>query len=110
LAAIVLAAGAAGIGGIGDLPGSDSRDGSFFFSVSEPGPAADVEGEEPPITSVRLWSNGDSTSFFMSVGLFDQMAALGASLTQPEAEYQNGTGLITVEYFDWPSYLRSEMA
>jgi hypothetical protein len=45
----------------------------------------------------------------MSVALRDLVVARGGQLAQPEAEYQNGTGLITAEYFDWFAYLRSEM-
>jgi hypothetical protein len=44
------------------------------------------------------------------VELAASLVARGAAMTQPQAEYQNGSGLITSEYFDWPAYLQSEMA
>ncbi len=114
VALIVVSVQAGGLDEIRSQVGLGSQAGVDEVSVSLADPAATpvvASGvEKPSITSVRLWSNGDSTSFFMSVGFFDAMVARGAALTQPEAEYQNGSGLITPEYFDWPAYIRTEMA
>jgi len=59
---------------------------------------------------VRLWSNGDSTSYFMSVALAQMMLERGAAATQPAPEYKVSSGLLNPGYFDWPAYIAAEMA
>jgi hypothetical protein len=82
-----------------------------------PSPAATQPPPPPPpppptgsLAGVRIWSNGDSTSFFMSVAFINSAANLGAVPTQPEPEYKISSGLLRPEFFDWPAYLASEMA
>lgn len=110
-AAATFGVGALAPGDLADLMDGGERDGTVFFAESEQAVAEVAAAPElPAMESVRLWSNGDSTSFFMSVELGALITGRGGSLVQPEADYQNGTGLITREYFDWPAYLQSEMA
>lgn len=85
-----------------------------------PEPSSTPEPPPPPpppppvatgsLAGVRVWSNGDSTSFFMSVSFLNQAANAGAVQTQPEPEYQISSGLLRPEFFDWPAYLAAEMA
>jgi hypothetical protein len=84
-----------------------------------PAPGATQPAPPPPpppppptgsLAGVRVWSNGDSTSFFMSVAFLNMAAAMGAVPTQPAPEYKISSGLWRPEYFDWPAYLASEMA
>jgi hypothetical protein len=97
----------------GAMSGSSSfePEGEVAVETTAAEDITDVAGaaQEPGLAGVRLWSNGDSTSFYMSVELASSMAAAGATLTQPEAEYKNSSGLITREFFDWPAYIQSEM-
>jgi hypothetical protein len=56
---------------------------------------------------VRVWSDGDSTSYFMTVGLFSLFAANGGEAVR-EPEYQISSGLISGN-LDWFAYASSEM-
>jgi len=73
-----------------------------------------VSAPPPPapgsIAGVSIYSNGDSTSYFMSAGLLQMAAGLGAVQVQPAAEYHQSSGLSTPSYFDWYGYMASEMA
>jgi hypothetical protein len=57
-----------------------------------------------------VWSNGDSTSYFMSVWLLGHLVERGATQTQPVAEYHQSSGLSNPWFFDWYAYFASEMA
>lgn len=57
---------------------------------------------------LRIWSDGDSTSYFVTVALFQEWAALGGLPVRGPA-YQLSTGLVRQDFFDWPAYLASEM-
>lgn len=60
-------------------------------------------------SSLRVWSNGDSTSYFMSASFLQLMTARGATQVQPAPEYQISSGLNNTGFFDWPTYLSSQM-
>jgi hypothetical protein len=59
---------------------------------------------------MRIYANGDSTSYFMSVAVLQGAVAQGAVQVQPAPEYQISSGLNNSSYFDWFGYLSSEMA
>ncbi len=83
-------------------------------SVSVVPPPPPARGPAPVISGslqgVRVWTNGDSTSYFMSISFLQIAAGMGAVSTQPAAEYQISSGLLNPGYFSWPAYLASEMA
>ena len=58
---------------------------------------------------MRVYANGDSTSYFMSVGVLSITASMGAVQVQPAAEYQISSGLLNTSDFDWYAYMTSEM-
>lgn len=62
------------------------------------------------LAGVRIYSNGDSTSYFMSVGVLSMAVAQGAVQVQPAAEYQLSSGLLGGASFDWYGYMSSQMA
>lgn len=62
------------------------------------------------LAGLRIYSNGDSTSYFMSVGVLSQATAQGAIQVQPAAEYKLSSGLLGGASFDWYGYMASEMA
>lgn len=56
---------------------------------------------------VRVWSDGDSTSYFMTVGLFSLFEASGGvAVRQPE--YQISSGLVSGN-LDWFAFASAEM-
>ncbi|MCC7364899.1 MAG: DUF459 domain-containing protein [Dehalococcoidia bacterium] len=73
--------------------------------TSTPPPAP----QAPPIEGLRIWSDGDSTSFFMTVSLFQLAAGYGAVPVRA-ADYKISSGLVRNEFFDWPAYVPGEMA
>jgi len=58
---------------------------------------------------LRVYSNGDSTSYFMTVALYSLMQNLG-SVPVAEAEYKISSGLVRTDFFDWYAYLATQMA
>jgi hypothetical protein len=72
-----------------------------------PPPAARVH---PDIAGVKVWTNGDSTSYFMSHWVIEGTRALGGAPVQAAAEYQISSGLLTPQFFDWPAFVAAEMA
>ncbi len=66
---------------------------------------------------LRIWSDGDSTSYFMTIGFFSQMRDLGASPVR-DADYKISSGLVNrgssavlgVGFSDWYTYMPQEMA
>jgi hypothetical protein len=62
------------------------------------------------MAGLRVYANGDSTSYFMSVGVLNSAVAMGGIQAQPVPEYQISSGLLNSNYFDWYGYLASEMA
>ena len=106
-------------------PGSIEVAGEDVAPVVNAEPIATVEAPAvpaaPPVNApplppagslagVSLYTNGDSTSFFMSAALLEMAAGLGAVQVQPAAEYHQSSGLSTPSYFDWYGYMASEMA
>jgi hypothetical protein len=68
-------------------------------------------------TGLRIWSDGDSTSYYMTLGFFSIMSDMGA-IPVRAADYKISSGLanhgssavLGVSFSDWPSYMASEMA
>jgi uncharacterized protein len=66
---------------------------------------------------LRIWSDGDSTSYFMTLAFFDLMARSGAVPVRA-ADYKISSGLanrgssavLFDHYTDWPTYMAQEMA
>ena len=58
---------------------------------------------------LRLWSDGDSTSYFMTEALFAEWAARGG-IPVRNADYKISSGLWRDDFFDWPAYIQAEMA
>ncbi len=58
---------------------------------------------------LRLWSDGDSTSYFMTEALFAEWAARGGAPVRG-ADYKISSGLWRDDFFDWPAYIQAEMA
>uniref|UniRef100_UPI002ADD4A8E DUF459 domain-containing protein n=1 Tax=Tepidiforma sp. TaxID=2682230 RepID=UPI002ADD4A8E len=63
----------------------------------------------PDPAGVRIWSDGDSTSYYLTVALFAEWAARGGVPVR-QASYQISSGLWRPDFFDWPAYLAAEMA
>lgn len=88
--------------------------GLAFDGTPEPPPTPTPTPTPPPARlrtaeGVRLWSDGDSTSYFMTVALFAEWSALGG-LPVRGADYKISSGLMRPDFFDWPAYLAAEMA
>lgn len=65
---------------------------------------------EGALAGIRLWSDGDSTSYFMSAALIEMASSLGAVPVQPAAEYKVSSGLMNPAFFDWPAYISAQFA
>lgn len=59
---------------------------------------------------LRIWADGDSTSYFVSLAFLNLMQQQGAIPVQPAAVYQISSGLMNPGFFNWPAYIASEMA
>lgn len=70
----------------------------------EPGPLAADSPE-----GLRLWSHGDSTSYFMTLALYQIWRDQGG-IPVAAADYKVSTGLARPDYFDWPTFIAGEMA
>ena len=75
-------------------------------------PPAPPPPAAPPGSSagVRVWADGDSTSYFVSYWFLQFMAARGAVTVQPEPEYKLSSGLLNPAYFNWPAYAQDQIA
>ena len=83
--------------------------------TSTPVPLAAPPPPPPPaptgsLAGQRVYANGDSTSYFMSVGVLSSAVAMGGLQVQPAPEYQVSAGLLNSNFFDWYGYLASDMA
>lgn len=58
-----------------------------------------------PWDQLRVWSDGDSTSYFMTIALLNSAGDRGATLVQPGPDYALGSRLS-----DWLAWLPGEMA
>lgn len=76
-----------------------------------PAPTSTPEPSRLPASpqGLRLWSDGDSTSYFMTEALFAEWAANGG-IPVRGADYKISSGLWRDDFFDWPAYIQSEMA
>ncbi len=88
--------------------------GLAFDGTPEPPPTPTPTPTPPPARlasaeGVRIWSDGDSTSYFLTVALFREWAALGGVPVRG-ADYKISSGLMRPDFFDWPAYLAAEMA
>lgn len=72
-----------------------------------PTPPPKPKGINP--AGMRAWSDGDSTSYFMTVALFQLLNERGG-LPVRGADYKISSGLANPGFFNWPAYLASEMA
>ena len=61
-----------------------------------------------PLAGRTVWSNGDSTSYFMSLWLLGALEDLGA-VPVHDAEYWQSSGLTSPEFFDWPAYIDEQL-
>lgn len=118
--------------GVSVLEKNDTRAGrnvaspsSNGVSVSIPGLAYDGTPEPVPTPTptptpepallpagpggLRLWSDGDSTSYLVTVALFQEWAARGG-IPVRQADYKISSGLWRPDFFDWPAYIAVEMA
>jgi hypothetical protein len=74
-----------------------------------PTPTPTPAPQRTSLAGLRVWSDGDSTSYFMTVALFG-LAAEHAGIPVRAADYKISSGLLNTAFFDWPSYIASEMA
>ncbi len=76
-----------------------------------PAPTPTPEPSRLPASpqGLRLWSDGDSTSYFMTEALFAEWAARGG-IPVRGADYKVSSGLWRDDFFDWPAYIQAEMA
>lgn len=72
-----------------------------------PTPTPRPRGVDP--AGLRAWSDGDSTSYFMTVALFQLLGQRGGVPVRG-ADYKISSGLANPGFFNWPAYLESEMA
>ncbi len=80
------------------------------FVVSPIGGDAAADAQPSQAEGLTFWSSGDSTSYYMSVAMREALVELGAIPLQVEPEYENGSGLRSVDYFDWETHIREQVA
>lgn len=84
-----------------------------FDGTPEPLPTPTPTPVPPPtpasLEGLRVWSDGDSTSYYMTVSLFAMANAEGAVPVRA-ADFKISSGLQNTVFFDWRSYVSSEMA
>lgn len=87
--------------------------GLAFDGSPEPLPTPTPTPAPPPkpasIEGLRIWSDGDSTSYFMTLALFAIASDRGA-VPARAADYKISSGLQNTVFFDWRSYVAAEMA
>jgi hypothetical protein len=64
--------------------------------------------DRPEPQRLRLWVGGDSTSVYMGGALADITRQLNGVVAGDE--HRTSSGLSRPDFFDWPAFLRSEMA
>lgn len=84
-----------------------------FDGTPEPLPTPTPTPAPPPkpasLEGMRVWSDGDSTSYFMTVSFFQIAAAQGATPVRG-ADYKISSGLMNTVFFNWPAYIATEMS
>ncbi|MEO9254980.1 MAG: GDSL-type esterase/lipase family protein [Tepidiformaceae bacterium] len=90
-----------------------ARDGTPVTPTSTPTPSPTPTPvpKRHPISAagLRVWADGDSTSYFVSVAVLSMLGAEGAIEVQDAPEYKISSGLMSPGFFDWPAYLASQM-
>ncbi len=88
------------------------------YRITIPGLQSDKPSPDPPplkpdspvsAQGLTLWSNGDSTSYFMTVAFLGILGGEGAIPTTAP-DYVVSSGLMSPAYYDWPAHLREAMA
>lgn len=74
-----------------------------------PAPPPTPAPQRTSLEGLRVWSDGDSTSYFMTVAFF-QIAAEQGAIPVRGADYKISSGLVNSTFFDWPGYIATEMA
>lgn len=74
-----------------------------------PTPAPTPAPERTSLAGLRVWSDGDSTSYFVTVAFF-QIAAEQGGVPVRAADYKISSGLVNPAFFDWPAAIANEMA
>lgn len=98
----------AGGGAGGEAPAAEAPSAPATAPVATPvaTPASSPAGI---FAGVRVWSNGDSTSYYMSAALLGMvMRGGGTAATAPS--YVVSSGLLNPGLYDWPANLAAEMA
>ena len=76
----------------------------------EPEPAGNGTANWPTSPEgLRIWSHGDSTSYFMTVALYQIWREKGG-IPVAAADYKVSTGLARPDFFDWAAFVAQEMA
>ena len=87
----------------------------------EPTPTPTPSPTEPPAAApqavatpgggggLTIWADGDSVSYFVTVAAFNRISAAGGTPVRG-ADYKISSGLTNPVFFDWYSYVVSEMA
>jgi hypothetical protein len=78
--------------------------------TSSPTPTPIAKRHPTSVAGLRVWADGDSTSYFVSVAVLSMLGQEGAIQVQDAPEYKISSGLMNPGYFDWPAYLAEEMA
>ncbi|MEO8540560.1 MAG: GDSL-type esterase/lipase family protein [bacterium] len=74
-----------------------------------PSPEPTIPPKASSLAGLRVWSDGDSTSYFMTVSLFGITGEQGGTAVKA-ADYKISSGLQNTVFFDWRGYIASEMA
>ncbi len=84
-----------------------------FDGTPEPAPEPPPPPPGPTLAEspagLRLWSHGDSTSYFVTIALYQIWRDQGGTPVAP-ADYKISSGLATPHFFDWPAFVSAEMA
>lgn len=80
------------------------------FVLSPLGGGAAADARPSQAEGLTFWSSGDSTSYYVSVAMTEALVERGAVPLQAEPEYENGSGLRSVDYFDWETHIRENVA
>jgi hypothetical protein len=59
---------------------------------------------------LRVWTGGDSLSYYVGTALNDGLAADGATPVREDPDTHRSSGLLSPEFFDWTARARDEMA
>lgn len=74
-----------------------------------PSPTPTPRSRLSSLQGLSVWSDGDSTSYFVSVAIYDLFSAAGG-IPVAAPEYKISSGLINTGFFDWDAYADQQMA